>query len=326
MEKVRWGIIGVGDVTEVKSGPGFQKAQNSELVAVMRRNGELAQDYAQRHNVPRWYDDADALINDPEVDAVYIATPPHVHKEYALRAAAAGKPVYSEKPMALTLAECQEMIAVCEEAEVPLWVAYYRRSLAKYIKVKELLDAGAIGEISVAVTQLHVLPTNVSADAVPWRFRPEIGGGGRFADMGSHTLDILDYFLGPIFNVAGNAINTNPVYPAEDNVTATYQFQNGAVGSGVWSFTSPVQLDETILYGSKGTIRFSSFDDTPMTMIRGEKAESFDLPFPQHVQQPFIQTIVDELTGRGTCPSHGKSAARTTAVIDQILEGYRSGD
>ena len=110
MERVRWGIIGVGNVTERKSGPGFQQAERSELVAVMRRNGDLAADYARRNGVPRWYDDADKLINDDEVDAVYIATPPDSHRDYAVRVANAGKPVYVEKPMARTHAECQEML------------------------------------------------------------------------------------------------------------------------------------------------------------------------------------------------------------------------
>src|SRR5438067_2386074 len=118
--KVRWGIIGCGDVTEVKSGPAFQKIENSELIAVMRRTGALAKDYAERHNVPKWYEEADALINDPDVDAVYIATPPKFHKEYTIKAAKAGKPVYVEKPMARNVAECQEMISACETAGVPL--------------------------------------------------------------------------------------------------------------------------------------------------------------------------------------------------------------
>src|SRR6478752_4064397 len=138
--KVRWGIIGCGDVTEVKSGPSFQKIENSELVAVMRRTGELAKDYAERHNVPKWYDDADAHINDPDIDAVNIATPPGSHKEYTMKVAQAGKPVYVEKPMALDFTECQEMIAACEQAGVPLYVAYYRRGQARFLKIKELLE------------------------------------------------------------------------------------------------------------------------------------------------------------------------------------------
>ena len=145
MRTIRWGIIGCGNVTEVKSGPGFQKARNSALVAVMRRNAALAQDYAGRHGVPRWYDDGAALIADPEVDAVYVATPPSSHKGYVLACAAAGKPVYVEKPMALDHGECEEMIAACRAANVPLFVAYYRRALPRFLKVKELIDGGAIG-------------------------------------------------------------------------------------------------------------------------------------------------------------------------------------
>lgn len=110
MRTIGWGIIGVGDVTEVKSGPAFQKADHSALVAVMRRTSALARDYAERHGVTRWYDDADALIHDPHVNAVYIATPPDTHMDYTLRVAQAGKPVYVEKPMARHHAECRRMI------------------------------------------------------------------------------------------------------------------------------------------------------------------------------------------------------------------------
>src|SRR5690625_1222950 len=137
METVRWGIIGVGHVTEVKSGPGFQQAERSELVAVMRRHGERAADYARRHGVPRWYDDADALIADPEVDAVYIATPPDSHAEYAVRVLEAGKPVYVEKPMARTAAECEQMLSASRRSGLPVFVAYYRRAMPRFVKVKE---------------------------------------------------------------------------------------------------------------------------------------------------------------------------------------------
>ena len=153
MKEIRWGIIGCGNVTEVKSGPGFQKAKGSQLTAVMRRNGKLAEDYAIRHNVPKWFDNADSLIHDPGVDAVYIATPPSTHKQYTLAVANTGKPVYVEKPMAMSYDECREMIQVCEKNNVPLFVAYYRRTLPQFLKIKELLGNNAIGAVrSVIVT------------------------------------------------------------------------------------------------------------------------------------------------------------------------------
>ena len=138
MKTIRWGIIGCGDVTEVKSGPGFQKADNSSLVAVMRRTGALAKYYAQRHGVPKWYDDAAALVHDSEVDAIYVATPPASHKEYTLLAARVGKPVYVEKPMALNFEGRQEMLTACQAAGVHLFVAYYRRALPRFLNIKDL--------------------------------------------------------------------------------------------------------------------------------------------------------------------------------------------
>ena len=151
-------------------------------------------------NVPKWYDDADALINDPDIDAVYIATPPGSHKEYTIKAAKAGKPVYVEKPMARNVAECQEMIAACEEAGVPLYVAYYRRAQPRFLKIKELLENKAIGDVRfVSTTQYQKASEDVmDSENLPWRVQPHLAGGGLFFDLASHTLDLLDFLLGPI--------------------------------------------------------------------------------------------------------------------------------
>lgn len=325
MRTIRWGMIGAGDVTEVKSGPGFYKAENSRLVAVMRRNSALAQDYAQRHRVPRWYDDADILINDPEVDAVYIATPPYAHLEYTLKAARAGKPVYVEKPMAMNHDECQTMIAACKTAGVPLWVAYYRRALPRFIKIKNLLDSGAVGivrSVTVALYQSSRQAENFSAADLPWRVKPEIAGGGRFVDVGTHTLDFLDYVLGPINRVEGFAVNQAGLYEAEDQVVAAFSFESGAVGSGVWCFNAARQLDETIITGTKGSLAFSSFDTRPLTLTTDDGVRTFSIDNPEHIQQPLIQSIVNELNGEGQCVSTGASAARTTRVTDQLLRSY----
>src|SRR5437879_730808 len=154
---IRWGIIGCGDVTEVKSGPGFQLADGSALVAVMRRTAGLAEDYARRHEVPSWYDDVDRLIHDSDVDAVYIATPPGTHLEYALRVCAAGKPAYVEKPMARNHTECVRMVEGFELAGLPLFVAYYRRALPRFLKAKELIESGRLGTVT-AVSYRHARP------------------------------------------------------------------------------------------------------------------------------------------------------------------------
>ena len=321
---VRWGIIGCGNVTEVKSGPGFQKARNSSLVAVMRRNGDLARDYAQRHDVPKWYDDAQALIHDPDVNAVYIATPPSSHKSYTIMAAQAGKPVYVEKPMALNYEECGAMIEACEKTAVSLFVAYYRRSLARFLKIKELLDTGAIGEVRFVAITFHqpVRDEELAIGTLPWRVLPEVAGGGRFVDLAAHQLDFLDYILGPIRAVQGFAANQASHYPAEDIVSSAFVFESGVQGMGTWCFSTFDELDRTEIVGSTGKITYATVDDSPVVLTTAFGTQELTIGYPKHIQQPLIQSVVDALNGVGSCPSTGKSAARTSWVMDQMLAGY----
>ena len=275
-----------------------------------------------RHGAPKWYDDADALINDADVNAIYVATPPASHAEYAIRAAKAGKPVYVEKPMALNFRQCQEMIKACKAAGVPLFVAYYRRRRPDFLKVRELVESGAIGEPRFVSIELYHAPKNdLNKDNLPWRVIPEIAGGGYFMDLGSHQLDFLDYVLGPIASVTGRAANQARLYPAEDMVSANFVFESGALGSGMWCFTVAKQChtDQMQIVGSKGRITFSSFDIEPVRLETGQGVEEFTIPRPEHVQQPLLQTVVDELLGRGECPSTGITAARTSRVMDEIL-------
>ncbi len=323
--KVRWGIIGVGDVTEVKSGPAFQKVANSELVAVMRRTGELAEDYARRHKVPKWYDDADALLNDPDIDAVYIATPPGAHKEYTIRAAKAGKAVYVEKPMARNVEECKEMIAACEEARVPLYVAYYRRAQPRFLKIKELLENNAIGDVRfVSTTQYQKASEDVmNPESLPWRVQPHLAGGGLFFDLASHTLDLLDFLFGPIQSVEGFASNQAGYYDAEDIVTGTYLFESGIHGVGNWCFSAFEDVDVNEIVGSKGKISFSTFGNDPIVLTTASGTEEWSFEPPQHVHQPLVQTVVDELTGNGgQCPSTGVTGVRTNWVMGEMVKNY----
>jgi predicted dehydrogenase len=319
---VRWGIIGCGDVTEVKSGPGFKKAAGSELVAVMRRNGALAADYARRHGVRRWYDNAAALIADPEVDAVYIATPPDSHADYALAVAAAGKPAYVEKPMARHVAECDRMVDAFERANLPLFVAYYRRRLPCFLKVEELLRSGAIGHVT-GVTYRLVEPHHRKGNL--WRTDPALAGAGHFLDVGSHALDLLDYLLGPLADVTGKAANQASAYSVEDSVVLGFRTAAGALGSMAWNFAGAVSDDTLRITGTDGEIAFAMFQSQPVRLENASGVHLFDLPYPAHVAQPLIQTVVDDLLGRGACPSTGESARRTSRVMDQVLESYYGG-
>lgn len=332
-DTVKWGILGVGDVCEVKSAPAMQKIANSEVVAVMRRNGEKAKDYAARHRIATWYDDADKLINDPNVNAIYIATPPNAHKDLTILAANSGKPVYVEKPMALTTEECQQMIDACNQGEVPLYVAYYRRRLPNFEKLKSLLEEGVIGDIRmVQLTMLKTLDPDIVANitsAMPenWRTNPEISGGGYFFDLAAHQLDYLDYVLGPIKTVSGYADNQAKKYQAADIIASSFVFENGIVGSGTWCFTvdEVSQKDELIFFGSQGEIRISFFGEPKIYLNKSvSPTETFDFELPYHIQQPLIQTVVDDILGNGLAPSTGNSAIRTNWVMEQMTKNYYS--
>ncbi len=289
----------------------------------MRRNGELAADYARRNNVPRWYDDAEELINDPEVDAVYVATPPDSHREYVVRVAQAGKPVYVEKPMARTAQEGEDMISACDEAGVGLFVAYYRRAMPRFVTVKELLDSGRIGQLrTVSIRNERPAPVGES-DNEGWRVDPEISGGGHFVDLGSHILDLLDWLVGPVTHAAGVATNRGGRYRAEDLVTGVFSFRSGVEGVGVWNYDSFQNQDQVEIVGTAGALRFSCFADEPLRLFTADGVEQIKAPYPETVQLPLIQTVVNALTGHGESPSDGHSAVRTARVIDALLSDYR---
>jgi len=326
VKTIRWGMIGCGQVTEVKSGPGLYKADHSSLLAVTSADAAMTRSYARRHNIPRVYDSPEALFADGDIDAVYIATPPAWHKPFALQAARAGKHVYVEKPMAMRFDECGEIIEACSRQGVRLFVAYYRRAMERFVRVKQWLDEGRIGEVLAVRVVQHQPPAqeDLSPATLPWRLRPEVAGGGKFLDMGVHCLDILDFWFGPIAEVRGIAANRRGLYAVEDTVTASWRHGGGVLGSGSWCFVGATDHDEVEVLGTGGRIAMEFFTDHPLTLVTAAGEEHADIPNPPHVAQPLIQTIVDELNGVGHCPGDAESAARTSWVADAILAGYRA--
>jgi predicted dehydrogenase len=313
---IRWGIIGCGNVTEVKSGPAFRLIEHSDLVAVMRRNGALAEDYARRHKVKKWFTNAEALVKDEEVDAIYIATPPGSHLEYTRLAAAHGKPVYVEKPMARTYAESQEMIAVCKAAGVPLFVAYYRRALPRFLAVKDLIANGEIGKVRFVNVVMY--KKAVPAVEAGWRVVPEISGGGFFVDLASHQLDLLQFYFGDIISADGYSAHQAADYAAEDHVSGTFVFASGVQGTGIWNFAAYADEDKTEIVGDRGKITFATFGNSLVEIVNDKGTQLLDLPNPRHIEQPLIQMVVDELRGVGHCPSTGITAARTNRAMDLL--------
>lgn len=326
LKEVNWGIIGCGNVTELKSGPAFNKVAHSKLVAVMRRNVALAEDYAQRHGVPKWYSDASQLINDPEVNAVYIATPPDTHASYAIQAMKAGKPVYVEKPMARNYEECKEMIRVSEETGMPLFVAYYRRTLPAFLKVKELIDDGIIGQLLTVHIQLHKTAgeKNLPPEKHHWHVNPEIAGAGHFFDLASHQFDFLDFVFGPVIEVHGIAANQAGYYKAEDTVTGTFLFGNGIIGTGSWCFVADESSvsDYIEITGTLGKISLPCFNPGDLQLSTAKGTVNFSFKNPENISQNLVQQVVDALRGEAECVSTGQTAARTSAVLDGMVKNY----
>lgn len=322
---VSWGIIGVGDVCEVKSAPAMNLISNSRIEAVMRRDAQKAKHYAKRHGIEKWYSDAEALINDPAINAIYVATPPAAHMEYTVKAAQAGKAVYVEKPMARSYKECQAMIDACTATGSPLYTAYYRRALPNFLHIKQLLDDGAIGDVRQVNVRLtkpiayELLAKTVAQTEINWRVDPQIAGGGYFYDLASHQLDLLDFLLGPISDAQGFAANQAGNYEAEDIVSGSFRFASGVQGIGAWCFSASAhsECDTTTIIGSEGEIRFASFADSQVHLLNHRDGETcFEFQMPKHVQQPLITQVVDDLLGRGECASSGTSGARTNQVME----------
>jgi predicted dehydrogenase len=323
MKKINWGIIGCGDVTEIKSGPAFNKVQNSALVAVMRRDAEKAADYARRHNVPRWYSDAGGLINDPDVNAIYVATPPSSHEAYTLAAIASGKPVYVEKPMSVNATAAGNMAAASREKNIKLCVAHYRRAQPLFRMIKQLLDENVIGEVRFARIDLYKKALTKEELATPlkaWRVNEAVAGGGLFHDLAPHQLDILCYLFGEIEKVSGIAHNQARQYVTDDIVAANLLFRSGVVSTGLWCFNAAAseERDSCEIIGDKGKIEFSFFDHRPINVVTDEGSRSLSFEPLQHVQQPMIEKVVSYFLDEGPNPCSGDEGVTVMNLIDRI--------
>ncbi len=322
---IKWGIIGCGKVTEQKSGPAFNKVPDSKLVAVMRRDAAKAEDYARRHMVPRFYSCADDLINDSEVNAVYVATPPGSHEEYAVKVLKAGKPVYIEKPMAINYTGCLRINKTAQKYKLPVFVAYYRRTLPGFLKIKELIESGEIGKVRFVQMQIfNYLSEDEKEGRLPWRVIPEISGAGHFFDLGSHQLDYLDFLFGPVQKLRSLALNQAGFYEAEDFVSASFVFPENIAATGTWCFSSSRESNRDLIeiFGEKGMIRTSTFSFDPIILSNDKGFVEYPNERPENVQIHLIGQIVKELTGQGKAVSTGITAARTSKVMDEVVKEY----
>lgn len=317
---IKWGIIGCGDVTEVKSGPPYYKIEGFSLHAVMRRDITKAKEYAERHQVPKYYSNAEDLINDNEIDAIYIATPPDSHKYYGLKVAAAGKPCCIEKPLSPNYKDSLAIVNAFKKVNQPLFVAYYRRTLPRFLQIKDWIDSEKIGTIRHINWQLCKPANDLDLKRVN-NFRTDvtIAPGGYFDDLASHGLDLFTYFLGDITDAKGISINQQKLYTAKDAISACWIHENGITGTGNWNFGTYSNVDKVEIYGEKGVIEFSIFDEAPVKLISKNEQLSLTINHPEHVQYHHVEAMRDYFLANTKHPSTGNTGLHTSWVMDKIL-------
>ncbi len=322
-EDIRWGIIGCGDVCEVKSGPAFSKIANSSLIAVMRRDLTKAQDYAFRHKVQKFYTDAQQLINDPEVNAIYIATPPASHEEYAIKAMEVGKPVYIEKPLAMNAASCKRMLDASIRYQVPASGAYYRRALPLFKKVKSLLEEQKIGKVKAVIISMLQSPTKniITKTDDNWRINPALSGGGLFHDLAPHQLDLMYWFFGKPTEVTGRSLNQDKKYEAPDLTSLEAIFHDDVFMTGLWSFNvHESAVDDTCkIIGDRGVLKFPFFRQAILEMDSAAGKEVFEFVNPPHIQQPMIGEVVKYFRGEGQNPCSLEDALISMQMLDSTI-------
>ncbi len=324
MKNINWGIIGCGDVTEKKSGPAFSKVVGSSLLAVMRRDAEKAEDYARRHNVANWYSDAEALMSNKDVNAIYIATPPSSHAAYAIDALNKGFNVYVEKPVTRNADEARQIAAALKQhPKQKLTVAHYRRAVPMFLKVKEMLDAALIGEVRTVQIRMWQSrkPALVADVQKNWRVQPDVSGGGYFHDLAPHQLDLMLFYFGEPAFYQGFALNQSGNTPADDNVNGQILFKNNVVVNGSWSFNvaDNQNTDTCEIIGTKGKITFAFFGNyISWTTENEEQTQTF--VHPEHIQQPMIEKIVAYFNNAGPNPCSIDEAIVLMDIMDAFTK------
>ena len=326
MKDIKWGFIGCGNVVENKSGPAFNTTKNSCVYAVMRRNINKAKESAEKLGAKKWYDNVDELLADDEINAVYIATPPGLHLEQAIKCCRAKKPTYIEKPFARNYEEAKKITKMFEDAKVPLYVAHYRRALPKFIKIKEILQSGKIGKICEADFRLN-RKYNYEEIHNTWLYNTELSGGGKFYDIAPHSIDIMIYLLGEFTEINSFATNNNEEYQVEDIVVMSFKTKSGVIGTANFNSIALDKKDKMIIYGTKGKIEFSMHGNDEIiieTQDNGE--EKIEINNPKIIQENMIEDVVKSLlTGEHLHTCLAKEALETYRIMDIVLEKYYNG-
>jgi predicted dehydrogenase len=323
--RIGWGIIGCGDIADKRVAPAINAQADSDLVAFFSHTGPRAEEFARRHNARRAYDDLKDFLADPEINAVYVASPQHRHCHETVSAAQSGRHVLCEKPMAMNVAECRQMVDACKANNVCLSVAYYRRFYPKARKMKELLDGGAIGRPVQGSISMIGLWNASPSDPKYWRVTAKASSGGGLADTGSHRLDLLCYLLGEPESVAGFADRMALDIEVPDVETLVVRMESGAHIVSRHALCTPTSQDDFELFGTRGCLLASPLDGEELTAVSDGKRETFHLPKHPNVHFPLIDDFASKLS-KGEKPQFdGTTGMQASRIIDGCYESARTG-
>ena len=324
IKKIKWGFIGCGRVVENKSGQAFKTIRDSQIYSIMRSDIHKARISAEKFGSPCYYDNVSDLLCNDEVNATYICTPPGLHFEQAMQCCAHGKAAYIEKPFARNYEEASAIVSAFAANKVPLFVAHYKRALPRFVEIKRILESGEIGyptEIDFRMNRFY----NPQGNVPSWLYNPVLSGGGKFFDIAPHTIDLMVFLFGNFVQVSGNATNNNSDYLVEDIVTMSFKTEKGIVGTANFNLIADTKNDKMIVYGTKGHLEFSVHASDVVKICSPNGTKELKIKTPKFVSEPLITTIVDELLGRGVCPSTGVDALPTAKIIDTVLDSYYGG-
>ena len=324
-EKIGWGLIGCGDIANKRVAPALKLAQGSQLRACLRKNPGLLREFQLQHQIPKAYTDYSELLDDPEIDAVYIATPVFFHCSQTIMAAEKGKHVLCAKPMAMDSQECQRMIEACRSNRVKLGIAYYRRFYPVVLKIKELLEHGAIGEPILARTTLFGHSQVGLQAPAPWRVVPDQSGGGLLMDMASHRLDLLTMLFGSPLSVS--AVTDTRVHriAVEDTGSLLIRFANGVHALAFASHCVRFPLDDFEVFGTGGHFKASPLNGSELRVVT-DSLETFDLPKAGNVHLPLIEDFNQALFENRDPRVTGEEGMKASRILEAAYRSARFGE
>ncbi|MEO9591936.1 Gfo/Idh/MocA family protein [Rhodopirellula bahusiensis] len=309
---IRWGLIGTGDIAHKRVAAAIQSDSRSELVAVCRRSERELHQFANQHNVPHRFTDSQQLIESPEVDVVYIATPVDCHCPQTIAAANAGKHVLVEKPMAIDPEQCQRMIEACERAGVTLGVAYYRRFYPAVERIKQLIESGALGRV-LSIACVTGNPNRFPVD--DWRVITDRGGGGPLMDIGSHRLDLFLYLFGEVQTVQSSVIDS-PDFEAEQVATLLMQFKNGVHGVLQTYFGTVNTPDRLEVIGTAGRVTIEDLNGGELNWFHSEGVTQESHPPAENLHAPLIEDFTLSLEQKRDPKINGSRGKQTNDIIE----------